>query len=83
MALKIEIAKNASKYLQSLDKPTRERIHEKLLEIAEAPTDARLSKPLVSVGQRSARVGSYRILFTIEEHSLFVAAIGPRGQIYR
>jgi mRNA-degrading endonuclease RelE of RelBE toxin-antitoxin system len=48
------------KYLESLDRPTRERIRSKLLAIAESPFDARrLSKPLVNQNKRSSRVGTY------------------------
>jgi mRNA-degrading endonuclease RelE of RelBE toxin-antitoxin system len=70
-------------YLQSLDKPTRKRIQNKLNAIALAPTDPRLSKPLTGISKRTARVGGYRILFEIEENLLIVFDIGPRGQIYK
>jgi mRNA-degrading endonuclease RelE of RelBE toxin-antitoxin system len=81
--LTIKLTSTPFKYLQSLDKVTRERISEKLREIAEAPMDVRLSYPLTGSTKRSSRVGKYRILFEIESDTLIVADIGPRGQIYR
>ncbi|MGH9741458.1 MAG: type II toxin-antitoxin system RelE family toxin [Candidatus Acidiferrum sp.] len=83
MALRIEITDTPAKYLQSLDKPTRRRIAEKLKALADDPTDIRLSLPLSASNKRRARVGSYRILFTFDNETLTVADIGPRGQIYR
>ena len=83
MALEIKLTKTPYKYLQALDRSTRERIREKLQAIAENPQDARLSKPLTNSSKRSARVGTYRILFETDEKSLIVAEIGPRGQVYR
>jgi mRNA interferase RelE/StbE len=69
--------------LERLDKPTKNRIHEKLRAIADAPTDLRLSYPLVGVAKRSTRIGRYRVLFEIDGERLIVSDIGPRGQIYR
>lgn len=83
MPLKIQLAGTAFKYLSSLDKPTKTRIKAKLEAIAENPLDPRLSKPLTSSTKRCARVGSYRVLFEFDGETLFVADIGPRGQIYR
>jgi mRNA-degrading endonuclease RelE of RelBE toxin-antitoxin system len=81
--LTIKLTSTPFKYLQSLDKVTRERISEKLKEIAQSPMDVRLSYPLTGSTKRSSRVGKYRILFEIDSDSLIVADIGPRGQIYR
>lgn len=83
MALEIKLTGTALKYFESLDKPTQKRIQEKLNAIAAQPFDARLSKPLVGVSKRTARVGDYRILFEVESPLLIVADIGPRGRIYR
>jgi mRNA-degrading endonuclease RelE of RelBE toxin-antitoxin system len=82
LALQIKITATPLKYLKSLDKPTRQRIIAKLQDIAENPTDARLSYPLTASDKRSSRIGSY-VLFSINDKVLEVADIGPRGQIYR
>ena len=83
MALEIKITATPFKYLNSLDKPTRKRIKDKLEAIAAAPDDSRLSYPLTNNQKRSSRVGDYRILFEVDDKTLTVAEIGPRGQIYR
>ena len=83
MALKVQIAGTAFKYLSGLDKPTKARIKNKLEAIAKDPLDARLSKPLTASTKRCTRVGSYRVLFEFDTETLLVAEIGPRGQIYR
>ena len=81
--LTIKLTSTPLKYLNSLDKTTRQRIIEKLKDIAKAPMDVRLSYPLSGSAKRSSRVGRYRILFEIDSETLIVADIGPRGQIYR
>jgi mRNA interferase RelE/StbE len=84
LALEIKLTGSPFRYVQSLDKPTRKRIKEKLEKIAEDPLNPRISYPLTGNNQkRSARVGTYRILFEIDDKTLTVADIGPRGQIYR
>ncbi len=83
MDLRIQITSTPAKYLERLDKPTRERIHEKLKAIAADPTNIRLSYPLVGAEKRSTRVGRYRVLFEIDGDALIVSDIGPRGQVYR
>jgi len=83
LALEIKIAGTAAKYLKSLDKPTRKRIKEKLLKIAKDPYDLRLSYPLTSSDKRSARIGTYRVLFEVDPNTMLVSHIAPRGQVYR
>jgi mRNA-degrading endonuclease RelE of RelBE toxin-antitoxin system len=83
LALKVKLTGTPYKYLESLDRPTRERILSKLKAIAEDPYDARLSKPLVGQDKRTSRVGTYRIIFEIVVGDLIVDDIGPRGQVYR
>lgn len=81
--LQIKILATPKKYFESLDRATQKRIQAKLDAIADSPHDVRLSKPLVGVEKRTARVGDYRIIFIVQEPDLIVVDIGPRGQIYR
>lgn len=82
-----KISGTAQKYILSLDKPTRKRIADKIEELCKDPINIRTSKPLTASYKRSARVGSYRILFTLAEENgnqiLLVSDVGQRGQIYR
>jgi mRNA-degrading endonuclease RelE of RelBE toxin-antitoxin system len=79
----IQFASDAAKYFQNLDKPTQKRIKDKVAELAKDPFDIRTSKPLRDSSKRSARIGSYRILFVVKDKILLVSDIGRRGQIYR
>jgi mRNA interferase RelE/StbE len=81
--LEIKLERDTAKYLEGMDQTTKKRIKEKLQELSLAPFNIRTSKPLKQSTKRSARVGAYRILFAVEGDILLVAAIGPRGQIYR
>ena len=81
--LEARFATSALKYFQSLDKTTQRRIKDKIAELEIDPQNIRTSKPLKGAQKRSARVGSFRILFLIESNILLVSDIGPRGQIYR
>jgi mRNA-degrading endonuclease RelE of RelBE toxin-antitoxin system len=83
VALNVRLTKTPARYLEALDKPTKRRIKEKLMAIAENPGDSRLSYPLEASEKRSSRVGKYRILFKIEGDDLIVADINSRGQVYR
>jgi mRNA interferase RelE/StbE len=83
LALNIKLTSSAAKYLGNLDKTTRRRITDKLKELADKPLDLRLSYPLQGSTKRSSRIGNYRVLCEIQQNDLVVAAIGPRGQIYR
>jgi mRNA interferase RelE/StbE len=81
--LESRLASDALKYFKSLDKTTQKRIKDKIAELEQDPQNIRTSKPLKGAQKRSARVGSYRILFLIEGNILLISDIGPRGQIYR
>jgi len=80
------VARSAATYLERLDGTTQRRIARKLAELAEGPFDPQHSKPLANaVGWRSARVGGWRILFTVDPQAgtVQINRIAPRGQVYR
>jgi mRNA-degrading endonuclease RelE of RelBE toxin-antitoxin system len=83
--LEPRISQSAQKYVSQLDAATRKRIKDKIIELARDPFNIRISKPLRNSDKRSARVGSYRILFIVipGDNVLLVSAVGPRNQIYR
>lgn len=85
MTYKVRTARRADAYLKRLDSATERRITERLRAIAADPYGLH-SKVLVDAGgQRSSRVGEYRIVYTINdaEQVIDVNAIGPRGRVYR
>lgn len=83
MLLTVEYRKDAAKYLDSLDSPTRDRIKAKISDVASDPSNPRHSLPLVATEKRKARVGKYRILILVLPKVLLITEIDSRGQIYR
>ena len=80
----ISLSASAEKYLARCDAPTRDRLQRKLEKLKADPFDLQNSKPLKGrKEQRSARVRSLRILFRVSGMDIVVAAIGPRGEIYK
>ncbi len=85
MNYSLEISRRAARYLQRLDPDGQARIAETMRKVAADPFGA-ASKPMVGFpGDRSARVGSFRILMTVyrDRRVVRVHSIGSRGQIYR
>lgn len=81
-------SKQAAKYIKKQDKPTRTRIKEALLTLAENPynrdvLDISSLKGVDSVFRLS--VGDYRILYEVKDMELviYVISAGSRGDIYK
>jgi mRNA interferase RelE/StbE len=73
----------AAKYLERLSETDKSRIKIALGGLSNEPPKGDI-KPLV--GQPDyfrLRVGSYRMLFRIENNTIFVTNIDPRGQVYK
>jgi mRNA-degrading endonuclease RelE of RelBE toxin-antitoxin system len=80
----VVLRRAADNYLERCDAATRLRLKEKLETLKANPFDLNNSKPLKGRSdQRSARVGSLRILFRVTDAEIIVADIGPRGDIYK
>jgi len=79
----VRLSSEAAKVLKRADRPTQERIAQKIEALAADPFAA--SKPLVNSDMRSARVGGLRMLVKIDhgEVVVMVLTIEPRGQVYR
>lgn len=83
LPLEVIFAKSAAKTLESLDATTRRRMIEKLDAVAADPLNPTNSYQLQATDKRSARVGGYRIILSIENDQLLVLFIESRGQVYR
>lgn len=80
----VSLSGPAEKYFKRCDVSTRDRLREKFEKLKSDPFDEQNSKLLKGRGdQRSARVGSLRILFFVEDLDIIVTEIGPRGDIYK
>ena len=86
MSYHTQYSRQAAKRLDGLDRATSERMERRLDELEENPYDPRISKLLKGwEGLQSARVGDWRILYTVSEatKTIHVVAIRPRGEAYR
>ena len=88
MSWKIEVKPTAEKSYLKLDKRTRRRIKESLLELekSENPLIHPNVRPLIGKlrGDYRLRVGGWRVLFTPDKNQkiIYVYAILPRGDAY-
>jgi len=86
MSYELEPSHQAASYYRRLDARAEPRIRQRLADIQRDPYDPRLTKPLTNAaGGRSARVGGWRIVYTVDEarHLVSVSDIGPRGDVCR
>ena len=77
--MQIEYKKKAVKYINYCDKPTKQRLKEAIEKL-----------PLWDVKKLSGlendyrlRVGDLRVLFSIENDTIIINDILPRGQVYK
>ena len=68
----IQYKKQAVKYIETCDKPTKRRLKEAIEKL-----------PLGYDKEYRLRVGDMRVLFTIEDETIIINSILPRGQVYK
>jgi mRNA interferase RelE/StbE len=85
MEYRLLLKREAAKYLAGLDKPTRTKIKKALEGLIKNPPEGDIAPMQGREGLFRLRVGSYRLVFQVkeEEQIIIVAAIGPRGDIYK
>jgi mRNA interferase RelE/StbE len=82
----VVFAGKAKRSIQKLTSADRERLKERILQLAEDPRGA--GKPLMGAfkarGIWSARVGDYRVLYAIleEEKTILVVKVDLRKKVY-
>ncbi|MGB9847069.1 MAG: type II toxin-antitoxin system RelE family toxin [Desulfotomaculales bacterium] len=83
----VVLSRRAATYLSRLDRPTKLTIVEHLRRLEVNPDDPGLNiRPLRGrPGELRLRVGSYRIIYTIDEAArrILVITIRPRGDAYK
>lgn len=77
--MKIEYSKNAVKYIHAADKTTKNRLKEAVEKI---PLGDIKKLQGIDNGYR-LRVGNLRVLFSIEDDTIYIENIIPRGQAYK
>lgn len=77
MSYQLKIKRSAEKEMQTLPKETLRRIHRRILALAEDPFGRGVKKLVGDMGYR-ARVGPYRIIFTVDAAGKVVEVISVR-----
>ncbi len=77
--MQIEYSKNTAKYINAADKPTKRRLKEAIEKI---PFGDIKKLQGIDNGYR-LRVGDLRVLFSIEDDTIYIDNIIPRGQAYK
>ena len=81
--MKVKIEKQALKYINSQDKPTRERFRSALERLSKDPPEGDIV-PLVNRPPfQRLRVGDFRVTFCEIDGIIRVVKVSPRGQSYK
>lgn len=86
--MKIKYAKKAVKYIEALDKPTKQRIKTGIEGLAENPPkgDIKVMQGY-SDGRKRLRIGKYRIIYNYKQDKeiqiLYIMNVDTRGDIYK
>ena len=86
--MKIEYAKKAVKYIESLDRPTKQRIKAGIEGLTENPPkgDIRVMQGY-SDGRKRLRIGKYRIVYNYNQNEgikiLYIMNVVARGDVYK
>ena len=86
MIYKVQLARQAEKTLDRLDRVTEKRIRDRLEELSINPFDPRLSNDVImEEGKKYSRVGDWRVIYRLEAENrvIFVTAIQHRSKAYR
>jgi mRNA interferase RelE/StbE len=79
---KVVFTRKAAKDLKGLDNQIRRRILEKLQANAVDPLEHSARLTASKLGTYRYRIGDYRVLFDLEDDTVFVLHIGHRRDIY-
>ena len=80
--MKIKIRKSAIKDLKSINEPFKKNIHNKILELINFPNVTNIKKLTNFEPAYRLRVGDYRVLFDIEDNTIFIGRILHRKKSY-
>lgn len=86
--MKIIYAKRAAKYIESLDKPTKQRMKAGIEGLTENPPkgDIKIMQGYTD-GRRRLRIGKYRVIYNYKQDEkieiIYVMNVDTRGDIYK
>jgi len=72
----------AEKYLNRLNANDRDRIDDAIEGLEKEPPEGNIRPLKGQPGFFRLRIGSYRLLFRINEKGILITHIDPRGQVY-
>ena len=86
--VKIEYTKKAVKYIESLDKPTKQRINAGIEGLTENPPKGDIKTMQgFSDGRKRLRIGKYRIIYNYNQDGeikvLYIMNVDTRGDVYK
>ncbi|MBT3404105.1 MAG: type II toxin-antitoxin system RelE/ParE family toxin [Gammaproteobacteria bacterium] len=81
--MRIEVRKSAIRDLNKMDRKKREKIHEKILELAQFPEVTGVKKLTNFEPAYRLRVGDYRVLFDVSEEVVQVGRVLHRKESYK
>jgi mRNA interferase RelE/StbE len=73
----------AAKYLERLGKPDRGRIKAAFEDLSKEPPEGDIRPVTGQKGYFRLRIGIFRALYRIEDNTIIVTTIDPRGQVYK
>jgi mRNA interferase RelE/StbE len=80
--MQVFLHRAASKYLDRLDRPTKDRFNAAFEELSKEPPEGDIVPYEGNPGIWRLKVGGYRALYKIENGTILVTHIEPRGQAY-
>jgi mRNA interferase RelE/StbE len=80
--MQVVLHHSADKYLDRLPEPWKSQIEGALDDLEQEPPKGNIRPYTGNAGIWRLKVGTYRILFTYENDTIFVTHIEPRGQAY-
>lgn len=82
--MQIAYRKQAKKYIEALDRQTKQRIKAGIEGLLKEPPEGDI-KTLQGLndGSRRLRIGGYRVIFRIVRETLFIDKVDARGGIYK
>jgi len=86
VSFRVQLSLPAKKQLDRLDQVTAKRLDGRLKELGFNPYATRISKAVkMEPGQRTSRVGDWRIIYRVNEinQEIMIIAFRPRGKAYR
>ena len=80
--MEVLLHSSADKYLNRLNASDKERIEAALTYLEKEPPEGDIEPMAGQPGRFRVRVGSYRLLYRIDDNAVLVTHIEPRGQVY-